>query len=233
MIFWTLLLAHILGDFPLQTDTIFRLKKRGSWGVLPHVLVCTIINIIALSPLLATKQAWIAIFVLAIVHAILDHSKIHISDKHARDDIFQFLFDQVLHILSIWFAAAWLSQNTPEPFHSYLNQEVTISLIALIFAAFGSVPILYYMNRYFFRKTVNMQSFVYPPFLKRVPGLFERFLATLGIIWGGWWYVLTIVAFIPRMIINWREEEHKVTFVNFFISILICILCGLFVIFYT
>ncbi|MBV7338501.1 DUF3307 domain-containing protein [Chloroflexi bacterium TSY] len=38
-IFATLLLAHLLADFPLQTNAVARLKMKGGWGLAPHILI--------------------------------------------------------------------------------------------------------------------------------------------------------------------------------------------------
>jgi hypothetical protein len=229
MLFWTLLLAHIVGDFPLQIDALYRLKKRGITGVLPHVAVCTLTNIFALASLLSTMQAWTTLLALAVVHVILDHGKIYISDKLVKDNFFQFIIDQTLHILSIWFAAQWLAQNTPKPFNSFVPLDITIILIALIFASFGGVPVLHYAHGFFARIKIVDQTFNYPTFLQRIPGFFERLIATLGIFLGNGWIIMSVLVFTPRMIIHWRDKNRKTILVDFMIGLLLSIFCGLFI----
>lgn len=231
MFFWTLLLAHVIGDFPLQTDSIYRLKTKYWWGVLPHVLICTIMNILVLIPFLNTQNAWWGVAFLAVIHVVLDRTKISVSEKIARDNFFQFFLDQLLHVLSIWLAALWLS-NTID-FQSYhvsgflANRALVIQTTALIFAAFGGVPIVFYAQKFWASEVRKQENtLVYPPLFKRVTGYFERFLATLGIIWGGWWLILTLVAFLPRLIVNWQEQDREQLFVGSVTGLIISIACG-------
>ena len=38
VIFWRLLLAHLLADFTLQLDIVNRLKRKSAWGMQLHCL---------------------------------------------------------------------------------------------------------------------------------------------------------------------------------------------------
>ena len=240
MFFWTLLLAHVIGDFPLQTDAIFRLKTQHRWGVLPHVLICTIINIVVLLPYLGNHYTWFAVAFLGVVHTALDRTKITVTEKIAKDNFFQFLIDQLLHIFSIWLTALWLSQMVNitdyQAAGPLANREFIIQLTALIFAAFGGVPIIFYAKKYTASKSKDSAAAslaIYPSFIKRIPGYFERFLATLSIIWSGWWLLLAIGAFLPRLLVNWRDENKSLLITNVVIGFAISLLCGIFVIFMT
>ena len=236
MFFWTLLLAHVIGDFPLQTDAIFQLKTKHPWGVLPHVFICTIMNIVVLIPYLGSKYAWLAIAFLGVVHTVLDRTKITVTEKIAKDNFAQFLIDQLLHFFSIWLTAFWLSKMINitdfQATGPLANREIVIQLTALIFAAFGGVPIVFYAKKFAAAKSLKTESSVlanYPSFFKRIPGYFERFLATLSIIWGGWWLFLAIGAFLPRLLVNWRDEYKPLLIANVIIGFVISLLCGLFV----
>ena len=231
MFFWTLLFAHVIGDFPLQTDAIYRVKTKYWWGVVPHVLICTVMNILVLVPFLNTKNAWWGIAFLGLIHIVLDRTKISVSEKIARDNFFQFFLDQLLHVLSIWLAALWLSNtidvNSYELTGFFTNRALVIQTTALIFAAFGGVPIIFYAQKFWALEVKKQKTtVVYPPLLKRVTGYFERFLATLGIIWGGWWLLLPIVAFLPRLVLNWQESDREQIFVGSVTGLIVSIVCG-------
>jgi len=232
MFFWTLLLAHIIADFPLQTDTIYRLKTRYTWGVLPHVFICTVINTLALLPYLQNINTWIAIVFLAAVHIVLDRTKISVSEKIARDNFIQFSIDQFLHILSIWLAAVWLNHtidvSSYQVSNILANRQLMIQLVALIFATFAGVPIVFYAIKYWRHHLSEPahDDVQYPTFLRRVPGHFERFLSTLCVIWGGWWWLLAVGVFIPRIILNWKEDRSA-GIVSAITGFIICLCCGL------
>lgn len=60
-IFDRLLLAHLLADFPFQTNWIYAQKLKSIWGVILHCGIVTLFNIIFLFPYLHLPQVWGAI----------------------------------------------------------------------------------------------------------------------------------------------------------------------------
>lgn len=234
MFFWTLLLSHIVGDFPLQTDAVYRLKTKYRWGVLPHVAICSLMNIAVLIPFLGSAQAWTAILFLGVVHAIFDRTKISVSVIRARDSLFHFLLDQLLHVFSVWLAALWLTAMIPAAANPAAgwsaNRELIIQLTALIAATFAGVPIIYYAQKFWCMEVKKVAAeFTYPTLVRRVPGYFERFLATLALIMGGWWMLIAAAAFIPRVVVNWRDEERPQVMVSSVVGFGLCLACGLLV----
>lgn len=232
MFFWSLLLAHVIADFPLQTDGIYRIKTKYAWGVLPHVLICSMMNILALLPYLNNVNAWFAVLGLGAVHIILDRTKIRVTERIARDNFFQFFLDQLLHVISIWIIAVWLSQAIDRNAYTitgiFANRELVIQLTAYIFATFAGVPIIFYALKFWFLEVLKLDYAIkYPHFLQRVPGYFERFLATLGIVWGGWWFVLTGAAFLPRLVLKWKDADRSVIYLSAAVGFLVSILSGL------
>ncbi|MBN1996537.1 DUF3307 domain-containing protein [candidate division KSB1 bacterium] len=238
MLFLTLLLAHVIGDFPLQTDFLYRWKKVKSWGVLPHVLVCTIVNIFALYPLWNKIQIWIAIALLGIIHAILDRGKILISKHLRKDNLIQFLLDQFLHVLSILLISTWLSGSIVlyrcQPFGITVECNHVIRLIAIIFSVFAGVPIIYYIQNYFYqnKKTRSNTNLDFPFFSKRIPGYIERLVATSCFLAGKDWYIISILVFLPRIIFSFLKNR-KLPIIGAVTGFIISILCAGSVIFFT
>ena len=231
MFFWSLLLAHVIGDFPLQTDAIFRLKTKYSWGVVPHVLICSLMNTLVLIPYLSNIRTWFAILLLGMIHIILDRTKISVSEKIARDNFFQFFIDQVLHVFSVWLVARWLSNAVDRQQYAVTgilaNKELIVQLASYIFAAFAGVPIIYYALKFWFKEGTSDSPILYPNFLQRVPGYFERFLATLGVVWGGWWLLLTIGAFLPRIVLKWSDSDRTLMGVTAAVGLIVSLMCGI------
>ncbi len=46
VLFWRLLLAHVIADFPLQTDAVFAIKKEKRWGVFLHGTIFGLVAIL-------------------------------------------------------------------------------------------------------------------------------------------------------------------------------------------
>lgn len=233
--FWLLLLAHIISDFPLQTDRIYQIKKKYVWGVFLHVGVCTVINIIFLIPYIGNWQIWAIIVFLFFVHAILDRSKIVLTARWFKDGVLYFFADQMMHVTTIWIASTILfdwSQFTPTLtiFPSfYENVPLQIILSGLIFAIFGGAPIDYYVliSYYRYRSDNPILKIAFPSFLQRIPGYFERFLATFGIILGGIYYLFLPFALVPHYMLRKNQVEPDSVKYRFVVNIFLSILVGI------
>ncbi|MCI0398497.1 MAG: DUF3307 domain-containing protein, partial [Chloroflexi bacterium] len=68
----TLLLAHLIADFPLQTNRIYALKIRSNAGIALHVGIHLAVTILLLKNALAD---WLLLLILAVSHFTLDWLK--------------------------------------------------------------------------------------------------------------------------------------------------------------
>ncbi len=188
--FQLLLLAHVIGDFVLQTDTIYRLKQQSPWGVPLHVLICSLATAVLLHPLLGRPALWLALFFIALVHLTLDRTKLFLAAFHARDGLGYFFIDQGLHLLSLLGTARYLQWALPQQ-DFWLGTRLTVTLTALTIAGFAVPPILAYIQRALARRITLRAAPAFPSFRRRLPGILSRVLATLGLLLGGWYLLLT------------------------------------------
>ena len=151
-LFYRLLLAHIIADFPLQTKQIFKVKMNTEWGVILHTLIVLISSILFAFSYLEDPKVIIILLVIFLSHTVIDKLKLKYSKKTKNQSIRILLLDQVLHIAII----AVLTFNFTEsyslwsPFNSaflnylidiYNNDIFIISLIGYIASVFF-IPIL-------------------------------------------------------------------------------------------
>ena len=151
-LFYRLLLAHIIADFPLQTKQIFKVKSNTEWGVLIHTLIVLIFSILFAFPYLEDPKVIIVLLVIFLSHTVIDKLKMEHSKKTKNQSIRILLIDQALHIAII----AVLTFNFTEsyllsfPFNSVIlnylidiyNSDIFIvSLIGYIASVFF-IPIL-------------------------------------------------------------------------------------------
>ncbi len=233
-LFWLLLLAHFIADFPLQSDEIFALKSKYKWGVLPHILISFITNLIIAFPYLSFKSFWLAVVFLVSVHFLLDWSKILLTHKFLSDSLFIFLLDQLFHIFFIWLACYNLF-DIPSPdiknkfvTEYYLNKKVILTLTGLIFSVFGGGVIIYYMRKIVDRRKASKsgEQVLFPEVNKRRIGHLERFFSTLGTILGGWFFILVPLAFIPRLMIRSKVDGPEFLMINLMSGIFISVATG-------
>jgi hypothetical protein len=189
--FQLLLLAHILGDFTFQTDSIYSLKQKSPWGVPIHVLICSLANAAVLHPLLSYAAVWLAIAFIAVIHIALDRTKLFLTVFREKDGLGYFFIDQALHLMSLLGAAWYLQKSLPQATF-WLSRGLAVTLTALNMAAFAAPPIIFYIHRAIAKPADHLKSYHFPGFLHRLPGVVSRFLATLGLILGGWHNLLVL-----------------------------------------
>ncbi len=151
-LFYRLLLAHIIADFPLQTNQIFKVKTNTEWGVLIHTLIVLIFSILFTFPYLENPKVIIILLIIFLSHTVIDKLKLEHSKKTKNQSIRILLLDQALHItiiavLTFNFTESYLLSS---PFNSaflnylidiYNNDIFIVSLIGYIASVFF-IPIL-------------------------------------------------------------------------------------------
>ena len=151
-LFYRLLLAHIIADFPLQTKQIFKVKTNTEWGVLLHTLIVLLFSILFVFPYLEDPKVVIMLLVIFLSHTVIDKLKMEYSKKIKNQSTRILLLDQVLHIaiiavLTFNFTESYLLSS---PFNSvflnylidiYNNDIFIISLVGYIASVFF-IPII-------------------------------------------------------------------------------------------
>ena len=100
-LFLTVLLAHLLGDFPLQSSSMVRAKHQGSRAYFAHgaihlvILVLCVAAFISLD-LVTSLWFWMAVCLYIAIHLGIDRAKQGlVSTAKLADSASVFLVDQV------------------------------------------------------------------------------------------------------------------------------------------
>jgi hypothetical protein len=151
-LFYRLILAHLIADFPLQTKQIFNIKMNTEWGVILHTFIVLIFSILFTFPYLENLKVIVVLLIIFLSHTVIDKIKQKHSKKTNTPNLKIFLIDQVLHLSII----AVLTFNFTEkillisPFnsvfinyliHLYNSDIFIINLIGYIITVFF-IPIL-------------------------------------------------------------------------------------------
>lgn len=105
-LFTTLLFAHLLGDFPLQTNRIFRLKLQGHKGLALHAGIHVLVTAVLIQRF---WQYWPFLLSLGIIHYITDWVKIKYSSTMLTPG---FILDQFAHIATLFIIALFAPAMT-------------------------------------------------------------------------------------------------------------------------
>lgn len=131
LLFLKLLLAHVIGDFVLQPSRWVMKRKEHVRFLFLHIGV----HILLLCTLFITDLAdkWPIIILVSASHLLIDSLKIYLERKWPFKPFQVFFVDQVLHILSLLAAVAFL-YGLPDAWVSQFYSAQTLCyIIALLF----------------------------------------------------------------------------------------------------
>lgn len=110
--FWILVLAHLMADYPLQTDRMVLAKKHLP-GLLLHVGIHLVVMIVLFLPVI--EVAWPYLLVVAFGHFFIDAFKNFLGRKRPRWVIRSYVLDQTLHLISLILVGTWMDRTTDLP----------------------------------------------------------------------------------------------------------------------
>lgn len=225
MIFWQLLLAHLIGDFPLQFNEIFKLKVKSKWGVLLHCAIVVMISVLFLVPYVLTMRMWCGIIILICSHFIIDWTRVIFSKKANLDNLWMFLLDQSLHIFMVWLVSLIIISPPlpilPESINSIIeNKQIILTLIGFITGGYFGAIVIHYLKKMFI-KGYTSQSLS----TKRY-GIVERLLVMVLILMPGLFFLFIPTVLFARMSIS-RVKEEEYSLFDSIVSMVFAVISGL------
>lgn len=217
-IYLRLLLAHFIGDFPLQTNYIFKIKLKGIKGVAIHAMIIFIAGLLLSWPYLNLPFTWAFLFFIFITHFIQDALKIKYST--AKSSFWTYLLDQMSHvgIISLVFFTSLV--NVPDPVLApnifaqlYLNNNFIIYCILMIVATYNG----YFLIRCFhdtFLDRANYNS------VEKWYGMIERAVIVLIFIFKrSSLFLMIVLILLTLRFIFYYFFKNKLTLQNNFVSL--------------
>ncbi|HOW58154.1 MAG TPA: DUF3307 domain-containing protein [Candidatus Omnitrophota bacterium] len=129
-LFLKLILAHLVADFVLQFEELYRLKVKSLLGHIAHVLIHGIVTLLCLFPYLNELTIWLFVAGLMATHLIQDFIKYTLTKKIPKNTFVYFMIDQCFHllVLSAIFLLPVSSDVRGFPNHLILNTLYTQSI---------------------------------------------------------------------------------------------------------
>lgn len=210
VLFWRLLLAHLMADFPLQTGAVFAVKKKKRWGVLLHGTLFGLVAVLLVKPFLRSGAVWGGLLILWLLHLIIDKAKLILIGRGRKDHVVYFLLDQVVHIGLVGLISLALSHNSHVASVA-AGRAADIRLLKLATAYVVSIwasPLLcFYIQAAFSPQKMGFQIYQLTPW--RMLGYVERGMLTAIVASGGKLFFLFPLAFLPRMGLSVFEGQRN------------------------
>lgn len=210
-IFIRLLLAHFIGDFPLQFNKIYELKHKGLKRGIPHAILVVICLVILSWPYLKIPGLWGFIFFVGVMHLLQDSIKI--TYGKIKYSFWSYLLDQFFHIATIVIVFFTNLKNVQPPKETggfiasfYNNDAVFIYLIAIIVATYNG----FYLMRNF-KNTFFGNAGTYN-FLEKWYGMFERAeIVSIFFLGGYFFFLIPIVLFVRPLIFSLGRNRFNIS----------------------
>ena len=109
-----MLLAHLLGDYVLQFDSLVRWKMRSILGVTAHGGIVTLATIACAT--LIDPSWWHYALLIGVIHTCVDVIRARVlHPKSATVDLILFVLDQIIHVTVIVLVVALSGYATLQP----------------------------------------------------------------------------------------------------------------------
>jgi hypothetical protein len=131
--FWYLLLAHLLGDYPFQPHWLV-MQKRHTWALLLHGAIHFMFMFVLVGNI--RLQLLPQLITLTLAHIIVDATKTTVSTKRSLSLQSSYLLDQAIHLILIALTAIWIERTLPAD----LNPQAwgwAVILTGYVFVTYG------------------------------------------------------------------------------------------------
>jgi hypothetical protein len=224
-----MLLAHLLGDYVLQTDALARWKSRSVWGVLVHGAVVTFSLWLCSLPF--TLDWWPYALTIGAAHALIDIARVRIGPVGPAANLILFLTDQAAHALTIAAGLAWSgwleSHPAQTPFGSWLQSDYRLTfVIGYVLLTMPAWVLVHFLVQGTGARSISLPG---RPGEKYV-GMIERGLIATFVLAGQFPLIPLVVT--PRLVLdgrNGRVETEHIGYLNeLLISVGLAVAVGLF-----
>ncbi len=219
-------LAHLIGDYVLQWDSLAGWKSRELKGVAAHCLVVTAVT--WLLSLLFDPTWWWGVLFICVAHFFIDAIQLYIRPPISA--LARFTLDQAAHFLVIALALLlggyWQPSALTGVWQTWLGSERL--LLILIGYAFITMPV-WVIAKFLAYGLVKGAPPNFPEGSNKYLGILERLLITTFVALGQF-LVVPLVA-LPRLVMEWptqaRGERGSVYLVETLFGVALAVSVGL------
>lgn len=223
-VFWRLVFAHLLGDFTFQTNHVARWKRESEWGMFFHVTHHPVLYLIAAYPFLSlpwvqtpylTLRGGGAILLIYALHYLEDKWRVWAVGKaNAVDNFFYFLWDQGVHVLTLFVFTPKISDALlPPPWLAFC-------ILAAVATHFANIV------AYFLEKDFHGSERAVPLLEHKYLFMGERLLTAGCLLLPGVWAALLPLCFLGQWLRRKFGPNQDFTWINLIVGNALAVACG-------
>lgn len=195
ILFFKLLFVHLLTEYPFQTNQIFAYKSKNLKGVALHVSIYLGLALLIAWPEWKIENSLLLfIFATAAVHLVIDELKNIYIRRTKRDDIYAFLVDQILHVLTLLALFMFYpvgALNALTALGSLWSEGDLAFGIGIILSTYAASIFIYYVRKTYFAARVQYERDYVRMFWRLALYLLWVMQSYLVILAVGCWFVLS------------------------------------------
>ncbi|HCC46856.1 MAG TPA: hypothetical protein DEQ38_01870 [Elusimicrobia bacterium] len=225
VIFWRLVLSHLLADFTLQFDVVNRMKRKNLWGMLLHCLTHFIVSAALVWDYLpetwfsaggVAVSGWGALLLMMAIHFIVDQLRVYsMKTLGWKDNTASFLADQVLHFYVLFMIAPVVM---PGPDLLMGDKWAAIASM-LVLVTHSTTVLIYFVEKDLFGKP-------FPSFDEKYFLIFERVVLWAFFFAEGRWWIPFAIIWAAQLFYIRRKRIMDLSGINVWLSVVIAALLG-------
>ncbi|MBI4051953.1 MAG: DUF3307 domain-containing protein [Elusimicrobia bacterium] len=226
VIFWRLILGHLLADFTFQTNLINSWKRKSVWGMLVHCAMHPFFYILLTYPYLNqfwvyTKyvqlQGWTCILLIFVLHFLEDQWRVYTIQKfRTPDNTLYLIWDQVIHYACIFlfFPLSLLDSNG-----TIIPEKWTVLGCLFIGATHFTTVMIYFLEKDFLTGS-------FPEFDEKYLAIAERLVLALFFLLPGTWWVFFALLWIGHMYYLRSKRIVDFSWFSFYVGVSAAVVFG-------
>lgn len=227
VIFWRLLLGHLLADFTLQSNFVNAWKRKSVWGMLGHCAMHPVAYIALTYPYLnefwvntawVKLQGWTCVLLIFFLHFIEDEWRVFTIFKFKTPDNFlYFAWDQFIHFACIWMFFPLASIG--DPAGTWIPEKWPVLGCLLVLVTHFCTVLIYFLEK-------DLFSGYFPDFDEKYLTMAERLVMSLCFLLPGWWFLPLCAAWMGNMAYLRYKRLMDFSWFSFYLGGAVAALCG-------
>ncbi|MBI3554195.1 MAG: DUF3307 domain-containing protein [Elusimicrobia bacterium] len=227
VIFWRLLLGHLLADFTFQTDFINRWKRSSLLGMTVHCATHPLCYVALtyqylrdpwVSFGLFSLPGWACIALVFVTHFLEDQWRVFTIFKYnLPDNTLYFVWDQIIHYAIIFAVIPGALRGATT---QLIPELWPVMGCLFVIVTHATTVLIYFVEK-------DLHDRVFPGFQEKVVTMAERLVLALCFLVPGHFWPILALGWLSLMHLARSKRLLDLSWLSFYIGGVVAVLCGI------